>query len=88
MSAGGHPPPPDLAAAATATVALEAPPVADSFNFPPGIIPQLVKEKLTTDEPYSPLSTLDISKAELPQHSEPDAYLQSRLDRFYAELQV
>ena len=58
------------------------------MSFPPGLIPQLVAEKLKTDPPYSPLSPLDIDQAGLPSTSEPDSYLQSRIDRFYAELQV
>lgn len=62
-------------------------PKADPMSFPPGLIPQLVSEKLKTDPPYSPLSPLDIEKAGLPPTSEPDSYLQSRLDKFYAELQ-
>ena len=80
-----HAPPPDLAAAAPA---VPAKPQTDPMSFPPGLIPQLVAEKLRTDPPYSPLSPLDIDQAGLPSTSEPDSYLQSRIDRFYAELQV
>ena len=85
VNAGVHAPPPDLAAAPPQQ---PAHPKADPMSFPPGLIPQLVSEKLKTDPPYSPLSPLDIEKAGLPPTSEPDSYLQSRLDRFYAELQV
>ena len=80
-----HAPPPDLAGAASAVLTK---PQTDPMSFPPGLIPQLVAEKLTTDPPYSPLSPLDIDQAGLPSTSEPDSYLQSRIDRFYAELQV
>jgi len=80
-----HAPPPDLAGAASA---VPTKPQTDPMSFPPGLIPQLVAEKLTTDPPYSPLSPLDIDQAGLPSTSEPDSYLQSRIDRFYAELQV
>jgi len=80
-----HAPPPDFAAAAPA---VPAKPQTDPMSFPPGLIPQLVAEKLKTDPPYSPLSPLDIDQAGLPSTSEPDSYLQSRIDRFYAELQV
>ncbi|DBB16897.1 TPA: hypothetical protein ACH3X3_015132 [Trebouxia sp. C0006] len=79
-----HAPPPDLAGAASA---VPTKPQTDPMSFPPGLIPQLVAEKLTTDPPYSPLSPLDIDQAGLPSTSEPDSYLQSRIDRFYAELQ-
>ncbi|DBA71019.1 TPA: hypothetical protein ACH3X2_011449 [Trebouxia sp. C0005] len=79
-----HAPPPDLAAAAPS---VPAKPQTDPMSFPPGLIPQLVAEKLKTDPPYSPLSPLDIDQAGLPSTSEPDSYLQSRIDRFYAELQ-
>ena len=58
------------------------------MGFPPGLIPQLVRVKADTDPPYSPLSPLDIERAGLPSPAEPDAYLASRLDRFYAELRV
>lgn len=34
----------------------------------------------------SPLSLLDTGQAGLPSPSEPDSYLQSKIDRFYIEL--
>ena len=80
-----HAPPPDLASMAPP---VPTKPKADPMSFPPGLIPQLVAEKLKTDPPYSPLSPLDIDQAGLPTTSDPDSYLQSRIDRFYAELQV
>ena len=58
------------------------------MSFPPGLIPQLVREKNVTDPPYSPLSPLDIEALGLPPSAAPDAYLASRLEKFYAELQV
>lgn len=79
-----HAPPPDLALPPAAPTK----PKTDPMSFPPGLIPQLVAEKLKTDPPYSPLSPLDIDQAGLPSTSEPDSYLQARIDRFYAELQV
>ena len=80
-----HAPPPDLAHAPPPQ---PVKPQKDPMSFPPGLIPQLVAEKLKTDPPYSPLSPLDIDRAGLPPSSEPDSYLKSRIDRFYAELQV
>ena len=58
------------------------------MSFPPGLIPQLVREKNVTNPPYSPLSPLDIEALGLPPSTPPDAYLASRLEKFYAELQV
>lgn len=46
------------------------------------------QKKLKTEAPYSPLSTLEVEAAGMPPPSEPDAYLQARIDHFYAELQV
>ena len=80
-----HVPPPDLAQAAAAQAVK---PKKDPMSFPPGLIPQLVAEKLKTDPPYSPLSPLDIDRAGLPPTLEPDSYLKSRIDRFFAELQA
>ena len=80
-----HVPPPDLAQAAAAQ---PVKPKKDPMSFPPGLIPQLVAEKLKTDPPYSPLSPLDIDRAGLPPTLEPDSYLKSRIDRFFAELQA
>lgn len=80
-----HAPPPDLLQAAATQ---PAKPKKDPMSFPPGLIPQLVAEKLKTDPPYSPLSPLDIDQAGLPPTLEPDSYLKSRIDRFFAELQV
>ena len=80
-----HAPPPDLARALAPQPAKAT---KDPMSFPPGLIPQLVAEKLKTDPPYSPLRPLDIDQAGLPPTSEPDLYLKSRIDRFYAELQV
>lgn len=68
-------------------LAPEAPkPPVDPMSFAPGLIPQLVVDKSKTDPPYSPLSPLDIERAQLPPAQEPNAYLASRLDKFYAEL--
>ena len=58
------------------------------MGFPPGLLPELVREKLRTDAPYSPLSPLDIEKAALPPPTPPDAYLAARLEKFHAELRV
>ena len=60
----------------------------DPMSFPPGLIPQLVREKLETDPPYSPLSTLEVDRLGLPEPTQPDAYLRARLDKFHAELKV
>ncbi|KAI3439009.1 hypothetical protein D9Q98_001421 [Chlorella vulgaris] len=58
----------------------------DPCSFPPGLIPQLVEEKLKTDPPYAPLSPLDIEAAGVPPPPEVDDYLKSRLDKFYAQM--
>ena len=58
------------------------------MSFPPGLIPQLVHDKSVTDPPYSPLSPLDVEALGLPPSTPPDAFLASRLEKFYAELQV
>jgi hypothetical protein len=63
-------------------------PPADPMSFPPGQLPSLVCEKLRTDPPYSPLSPLDVEALGLPPAVELDSYLQSRLDKFDAELRV
>lgn len=91
-----HPPPgaflgAPLAAAAAAPAAPQpAQPQAEpvsSFNFPPGLLPLLVKEKRDAGgRPYSPLSPLDIERVGLPPPPEKDPYLKSRMDQFYAEL--
>jgi hypothetical protein len=58
------------------------------MGFPPGLLPELVRERLKTDAPYSPLSPLDVERAALPPPQPPDAYLAARLDKFHAELRV
>eukprot|EP01025_Chloroclados_australasicus_P064890 TRINITY_DN874_c1_g1_i1.p1 TRINITY_DN874_c1_g1~~TRINITY_DN874_c1_g1_i1.p1 ORF type:complete len:658 (-),score=88.69 TRINITY_DN874_c1_g1_i1:567-2426(-) len=56
------------------------------FAFPPGIIPKLVKKMLRNSLPtYTPLDPEDIKEG-IPKVPVMDAYLQSRLDKFYAEL--
>ncbi|KAK9844464.1 hypothetical protein WJX74_002850 [Apatococcus lobatus] len=96
-AAAPHTPPPLALAAAAAAAALNKPapesdkrPVSptDPMSFPPGLIPELVRQKLETDPPYSPLSTLDVDRAGLPEPSQPDAYLRARLDKFHAELKA
>ncbi|EFN51673.1 hypothetical protein CHLNCDRAFT_139903 [Chlorella variabilis] len=58
----------------------------DPCSFPPGLIPRLVEDKLKTDPPYSPLSPLDIEAAGVPPPPKVDAYLKSRVDKFYAQM--
>ncbi|GAB4816637.1 hypothetical protein N2152v2_003683 [Parachlorella kessleri] len=60
----------------------------DPMSFPPGLIPRLVEELSKTDAPYSPLSPLDIEKTGVPATPNLDAYLKSRVDKFYAQLQA
>eukprot|EP00879_Flechtneria_rotunda_P010893 GHRR01011384.1.p1 GENE.GHRR01011384.1~~GHRR01011384.1.p1 ORF type:complete len:181 (-),score=40.21 GHRR01011384.1:909-1451(-) len=57
-----------------------------SFNFPPGLIPQLVRDKSKYSEPYAPIEPKEIDKAGLPPPPEKDAYLKSRLDKFMLEV--
>lgn len=61
-------------------------PCFDPFSFPPGLIPTLVEEKLRTDTPYSPLEAAEIEKCQVLPPPTMDAYLQARLDKFYAQL--
>ncbi|KAK9821123.1 hypothetical protein WJX81_001731 [Elliptochloris bilobata] len=63
-----------------------APPPPDPMGFPPGLLPELVRDRLKTDAPYSALSPLDIEKAAMPAPTPPDAYLAARLEKFHAEL--
>lgn len=48
---------------------------------------QLVKAR-QAEGAYTPLTPGDVAAATMPPVREPDAYLKSRLDQFYAELQV
>eukprot|EP00951_Prasinocladus_malaysianus_P045332 scaffold601612_cov50-Prasinocladus_malaysianus.AAC.1 len=53
--------------------------------FPPGILPKLLRHA-QDDKPYRPLQLEDIQQEGLPEANDPDAYLKSRLDKFYAEV--
>jgi len=57
-----------------------------SFTFPPGLLPRLCRHKEKHSNPYDPLDVADIEAEGLPPPPEKDAYLRSRLDRFYAEV--
>ncbi|KAF6266123.1 hypothetical protein COO60DRAFT_644316 [Scenedesmus sp. NREL 46B-D3] len=57
-----------------------------SFNFPPGLIPQLVRDKSKWSEPYAAIDPIEVEKAGLPPPPEKDAYLKSRLEKFMLEL--
>lgn len=57
-----------------------------SFNFPPGLIPQLVRDKSKYSEPYAPMDPLEIDRAGLPPPPEKDAYLKTRVDKFLLEV--
>ncbi len=48
---------------------------------------QLVRAR-QAEGAYTPLTPGDVAAATMPPVREPDAYLKSRLDQFYAELQV
>ncbi|KAI8469872.1 MAG: hypothetical protein J3K34DRAFT_511573 [Monoraphidium minutum] len=72
-----------------AAAAAPRPPGADpisSFAFPPGLIPQLVKEKLRWADSYAPIPPDDIEAAGLPPMPEKDSYLSHRLARFKLEI--
>lgn len=58
------------------------------MGFPPGLLPDLVKEHLRTEENYTPLERRDVERAGIPAATSADSYLLARLDKFYAELQV
>jgi hypothetical protein len=53
-----------------------------------GLIPKLVQERLRTEAPYTPLLPEEISSVPVPPPPQPDAYLKSRVDKFYAQLAV
>jgi hypothetical protein len=57
-----------------------------SFNFPPGLIPQLVRDKSKWSEPYAAIDPIEVEKAGLPPPPEKDAYLKSRLEKFMLEV--
>ena len=56
--------------------------------FPAGLIPHLVNERLKTEPPYTPLDARDIERTTVQPPAEPSAYIQSRIEKFKAELQV
>lgn len=57
-----------------------------SFAFPPGLIPQLVRDKSKYSEPYAPMDPLEIENAGLPPPPEKDAYLKSRINKFMMDV--
>lgn len=57
-----------------------------SFNFPPGLIPHLSREKSKWSEAYAPIDPMEIDKAGLPPPPEKDAYLKSRIEKFLLEV--
>jgi hypothetical protein len=59
-----------------------------SFNFPPGLIPQLVRDKSKWSEPYAAIDPIEVEKAGLPPPPEKDAYLKSRLEKFMLEVRM
>eukprot|EP01024_Parvocaulis_polyphysoides_P029703 TRINITY_DN26898_c0_g1_i3.p2 TRINITY_DN26898_c0_g1~~TRINITY_DN26898_c0_g1_i3.p2 ORF type:complete len:206 (+),score=25.72 TRINITY_DN26898_c0_g1_i3:2-619(+) len=57
------------------------------FSFPAGLIPRFIKRQLDEDDPpYTPIDPEDIKREGMPKIPKMDPYLQSRLDKFYAEL--
>jgi hypothetical protein len=64
--------------AVAAAVKLDEPQGVSSFNFPPGLIPQLVKEKSKWAEAYAPIPADEIERAGLPPMPEKDSYLSHR----------
>ncbi|KAG2488601.1 hypothetical protein HYH03_012920 [Edaphochlamys debaryana] len=56
-----------------------------STNFPPGLIPELVRDKNKCEVPYTPLDPIEIDKIGLPPPPLKDAALLSRLERFHAD---
>jgi hypothetical protein len=59
-----------------------------SFCFPPGLIPQLVRDKQRWADAYAPIELRDIEEAGLPPPPHKDAYLKSRIDKFLTEVSV
>lgn len=57
-----------------------------SFAFPPGLLPQLCREKSKYSEPYAAIEPAEIDRAGLPPPPEKDAYLKTRLDKFMVEV--
>ena len=60
----------------------------DPMSFPPGLLPDLVKENLRTEDSYHPLDRRDVANAGIPEAAPVDAYLAAQLDKFSAELRV
>ena len=52
--------------------------------FPPGILSSLLQKR--DERPYEPLELDEIQREGLPEPNEPDAFLRSRIDKFYAEV--
>lgn len=57
-----------------------------SLAFPPGLIPQLSRDKSKYSEPYASIEPAEIDKAGLPPPPEKDAYLKSRMEKFMLEV--
>jgi hypothetical protein len=64
----------------------EQPQPVSSLAFPPGLLPQLCREKSKYAEAYAAIEPIEIDKAGLPPPPEKDAYLKSRLDKFMLEV--
>jgi hypothetical protein len=57
-----------------------------SLAFPPGLLPQLCREKSKYSEPYAAIEPVEIDKTGLPPPPEKDAYLKSRVEKFMLEV--
>lgn len=56
--------------------------------FPAGMIPKLVSSQINMYEPYAPLNAADIMAAGVPNPPTMDEYLNTRINKLYAQLEV
>lgn len=59
-----------------------------SLAFPPGLLPQLCRDKSKYSDAYASIEPAEIDKAGLPPPPEKDAYLKSRMDKFMLEVRA
>ncbi|GAX85611.1 hypothetical protein CEUSTIGMA_g13026.t1 [Chlamydomonas eustigma] len=79
-------PPPDVKPSEASITPIPSAGPVSSFSFPPGLLPRLCRDKERHSRAYTPLDQRDIEREGLPEPPEKDAYLLSRIDRFYAEI--
>lgn len=58
----------------------------DAMSFPPGLLPNLVQKSLQENAPYTPLDPAEVAKSNIDTIEIKEAYLNTRLNTFYAQL--